>query len=334
MARRSRTMSRRDRVFRRPARSGEEPARRRLPEGDKLRAELREYDRALALRPGDFVARALRALSLGLLHRWPEALRDSDAALARVPHGHPLELHLLGLRSMARREMGRLSDALADLDRLLSIQERAEYLAARGEVHRRVGRLDRALGDLDRSVELHPEDPFAFISRGRVHLTEGRAAAAVQDFDTALELDPEDVSAYHHRARARRAQGDEPGARADWDAALRVARASIARDPQNVRARAWIAWIHAEGLHEGVAEAVREMEQLRAELPDADQRADLQEILARVHYRAGNLAEALRLQESAHALCPEDVEVAARLEEIREACAREPRSPGDRNRGC
>lgn len=274
----------------------------------------------IALRPGDFAVRGMRALHLGMADRWPEALRDVDAAVARVPHGHPAELDMITLRAMVRREMGMLPEALADLDMLVPVRPLAGDLAARGEVRRRLGDLAGALEDQDRAIEMCETDPFAFICRGRVHLAGGRIEAAIQDFDTALQLDPEGgIAAHHHRARARRTQGDETGARADWDAALGLARGQLARDPRDTRARMWIAWIHAEGLGEGLDEALELMEQIRSEVRNFDQRADLIETLARVHFRLGNLEEALRLEEQSHALVPTDVEILARLEEVRRA---------------
>ena len=222
---------------------------------------------------------------------------------------------------MARRELGRLEEARADLDRLISVEATSDMLAARGEVLRRLGDRAGALADLDRSVALCAVDPFAYIARGRVHLTEGRAEAAIQDFDLAIQHDCDGIAARHHRARARRIQGNDAAARADWEAALHLAREQVSRDPQEYRARTWIAWIHAEGLGEGLHEALALMEDVRARVRDFDRRADFLEILGRVHYRLGNLEEALRFQEQAHALCPADVEVTARLEEVRRAAA-------------
>src|SRR5207248_3529567 len=112
-------------------------------------------------------------------------------------HGHPAEVDLLLLRSMARRELGQLQEALADLDLFLAVKKLSHAFAARGEVRRRLGDLPGALADLDHSVTLCATDPFATISRGRVHLAEGRAEAAVRDFEAALALDPESIAAYH-----------------------------------------------------------------------------------------------------------------------------------------
>jgi tetratricopeptide (TPR) repeat protein len=304
---------------RRPA--GRPPSQRRtdeqLLEGPALQAELRKYDQVLALRPRDAIALSLRALHLGLANRWREALRDVDLAVSIVPHGDPAELDVLALRAMVRRELGQLEGALSDLNQLAILKLRPPVLAARGEVHRRLGDLGAARADLDRSLTLSATDPFTYVVRGRVNMMEGRPESAIFDYDVAQRLDPDDISVLHHRARARRSLGDHPGARADWDSALQLARQRLARDLDSTKARNWIAWIWAEELRENLPEALDLMEQIRARAVDFDQRADFLEPLGRIHYRLGHLDQALRLLEQAHDICPLDVDMQARLAEVR-----------------
>ncbi|HEX8201999.1 MAG TPA: tetratricopeptide repeat protein [Isosphaeraceae bacterium] len=288
-------------------------------EGPELQAELRKYDRILAQRPHDAIALSLRALHLGLANRWGEALRDVELAVGLVAHGDPAELDVLALRAMVRRELGQLEGALSDLNQLAILKLRPPVLAARGEIHRRLGELGAARADLDRSLGLSVTDPFTYVVRGRISMMEGRPEAALPDYDAAQRLDPDDISVFHHRARARRALGDHAGARADWDAALKIARQRLARDPDNTKARNWIAWIWAEELRENLPEALDLVEQIRALAVDFDRRPDFLEPLGRIQYRLGHLHEALRLLEQAHALCPLDVDMQARLAEVRKA---------------
>ena len=298
--------------------------RNRLPEGATLRAELKKLDEFLAREPKHFAALSLRALYLGLDDRWQEAARDTDAAIELVPHGDPVELEVLSLRAMVRRELGDLLGALADLDQLVNLKPSPPTLAARGEVHRRLGDNEAAMADLNRSIGNSPEDPFAFIARGRVHLTEGRPRPAIADFEAALRLDPEGITPFHHRAKALRAKGDRVTARVDWYIAVQLCRQKLARDPHDTRAMTWIAWINAHELQEDIPEALALMEQVRARLDDCDQRIDYLEPMGLVQYRLGNFEEALRLLEQAHDLCPLDVEMQARLAEVREAAGRQP----------
>jgi tetratricopeptide (TPR) repeat protein len=299
-------------------RRAEKAARREKPlAGAALREEIKKWDRVLAARPGDCIARCMRALHLGTANRWGEALRDVERALREVPHGHPAEVDLIALRAMARREMGKLEEALADLDLLVRVKVNAMHLAARGEVRRRLGDLAGARPDLDRSIEMSPADPFAYLARGRVSFFEDQPEAAIDDFNAALEIDPDSIAAYHHRARAREQLGDVTGGRADRERALQLAREALARDPADTKSRTWIAWICAAETGEELDEALRLMEEVRAQASDFEERADYLETLGRVHFRLGHQEEALRLYEQARARCPSDVDVRRRYEEVR-----------------
>jgi tetratricopeptide (TPR) repeat protein len=292
-------------------------------EGPELQAEIRKYSEHIARHPRDPIGLSLRALHLGLANRWGEALSDTEKAVRFIPHGHPAELDILALRAMVRREMGQLDGALSDLNQLVVLKLRPAVLAARGEVHRRIGDLAAARADLDLSLEQAPTDPFTWIVRGRVHLIEGHPEAAIADYDEAIQIEPEETAGYHHRARARRRLEDLAGARADWEIGLTNARRRLARDPHNTKARTWIAWILAEELREDLPEALEQIEQIRARVVDFDRRADFLEPLGRIHFRLGHLEEALRILEQAHEICPLDVEMQARLAEVRRAAHRE-----------
>ena len=306
-----------------PSQRGSGTGREPPLEGPELQAEIRKYDDHVARRPRDPIGLSLRALHLGLANRWGEALRDTDKALRFIPHGHPAELDILALRAMVRREMGQLEGALSDLNQLVVLKLRPAVLAARGEIYRRIGDLAAARTDLDLSLEQAPTDPFTWIVHGRVNLIEGLPEAAIADYDEAIKIEPDETAGYHHRARARRRLDDLAGARADWEIGLRNARQRLARDPVNTKARTWIAWILAEELREDLAEALEQIEQIRAQVVDFDQRADFLEPLGRIHYRMGHLEDALRILEQAHDICPLDVEMQARLAEVRQAAGRE-----------
>ena len=308
-----------------PSQRRPEPGRTRgrLPEGAALRAELRKLDEFLARQPRHFAALSMRALYLGLDDRWQEASRDVDEAVKLVPHGDPIELEILSLRAMVRRELGDLAGALADLDQLANVKPSPPTLAARGEVHRRLGDHEAALADLNRSIGNSPEDPFAFIARGRVHLTDGRPRAAIADFEAALRLDPEGITPFHHRAKALRAKGDRVGALVDWYTAVQLSRQRLARDPLDTRALTWIAWINAHELQEDLPEALALMERVRENLEECESRIDFLEPMGLVQFHLGNLDEALRLLEKAHEICPLDVEMQSRLAKVRQAAGRE-----------
>jgi len=53
-----------------------------------------------------------------------------------------------------------------------------------------MGRLDEALADLNRAIELDPEDAETIASRGQVYRLLGREAEALADLARAAGLDP------------------------------------------------------------------------------------------------------------------------------------------------
>ena len=66
-------------------------------------------------------------------------------------------------------------------------------LTGRGDAYRRMGRLMEALTDLDRAIEIDPRYTGALVSRGKVYRARGENEAAHADFDLALTIDPERV---------------------------------------------------------------------------------------------------------------------------------------------
>lgn len=79
--------------------------------------------------------------------------------------------------------LGRLDEALKDLDRLLELDAKdPEGLVWRGEARRRAGLRREARADLDRAIELYPDSIWAFVNRALLSLDEGDLAAARADF--------------------------------------------------------------------------------------------------------------------------------------------------------
>jgi Tfp pilus assembly protein PilF len=54
-----------------------------------------------------------------------------------------------------------------------------------------MGRLMEALADLDRAIEIDPRYTGALVSRGKVYRARGEDEVAHTDFDLALAIDPE-----------------------------------------------------------------------------------------------------------------------------------------------
>ncbi len=87
-------------------------------------------------------------------------------------------------------------EAFQDLERAISFEVgeqesdlRAVALNNRGYVHLTMGERGKALKDIERSMELLPENPFAYRNRALVRLAEGDERAACADLDKALQHD-------------------------------------------------------------------------------------------------------------------------------------------------
>ncbi len=116
-------------------------------------------------------------------------------------------------RGRAWRMKGDAARALADFDRAMSIGAEApagNTLAGRGWALAVMGRLDEAVAVADR-VLTRRGHPDLYVTRGFVELLRGRFAAAKSDFDAALVKKPAMADALFGRGLARLKLGDAAG---------------------------------------------------------------------------------------------------------------------------
>ena len=106
-------------------------------------------------------------------------------------------------RAMVEQLQGRLSEAVADIDRALVL----ENPATSAKLHRIKGELAAMAGDttmadreLDKAVQLAPDDPVNYNSRGYYgHAFRGDHAGAILDYDRAIKLNPNYSYAFNNR---------------------------------------------------------------------------------------------------------------------------------------
>ncbi|MBL1065914.1 tetratricopeptide repeat protein [Streptomyces sp. 7-21] len=124
-------------------------------------------------------------------------------------------------RAIAHVEAQRYAEALADLNRSLSLRpDHAPALALRAEVWKVRGENERALADLDRALALDASLGYACASRGHLRLVARHPDAALADLDRAIELDPGYAWAHALRGDARLMRGEHELALADLDRAV------------------------------------------------------------------------------------------------------------------
>ena len=95
----------------------------------------------------------------------------------------------------------------------------AKAFAAMALVKGRMGKLQDALKDLDQAIAIDPGYAKAYSNRGVTRGALQENKAAISDFSQAIRLDPRLADAYRNRGITREMTGDLKGACADWKVA-------------------------------------------------------------------------------------------------------------------
>ncbi|MHA7840923.1 MAG: tetratricopeptide repeat protein, partial [Gammaproteobacteria bacterium] len=160
-----------------------------------------------------------RGLAKRQLGRYAEAIADYDEALRL----NPAKAEAYHNRGYAKRQLGRYTEAIADYDEALRLNP--AYAGAyfdRGFAKGQLGRYAEALVDYDEALRLNPANAVAYHNRGFAKDSLGRYADALVDYDESLRLNPASAVAYHNRGVAKRQLGRYEEAIADYDEALRL----------------------------------------------------------------------------------------------------------------
>lgn len=222
-----------------------------------------EADCSLALERNKFKSEAykLRGFARQYLGRTEEAVRDYDAGLEY----YPLDRWFLYYKALAQTELERYAgadstfttllraypafedayaaransmiqrgdtvQALADLDKALSIQKNlmsARMMRAQIEANQK--RWGDALADINEALRLEPQDASLYINRAFLRYNDDDWFGAMSDYNYALELEPDNTAARFNRALLRYETRDLPRAEEDLTAVLEL-------DPKNFHAR-------------------------------------------------------------------------------------------------
>ena len=73
-----------------------------------------------------------------------------------------------------------------------------------------------ALADYTKSIEINPNDAFAYVRRGEIYQTLENYQSAIAEYDKALDIDPQIAGAYINRGSAKNALNDYQGALDDF----------------------------------------------------------------------------------------------------------------------
>ncbi|MFC9931484.1 tetratricopeptide repeat protein [Streptomyces sp. NPDC127190] len=224
--------------------------------GEDYDHALAEFDRAVALDPGQARTYTVRALTRANVGDVEAALADLDRAVELDPE----DAASLGFRGEHRRRAGRYEEALADLDRALRLDPALTLArATRGALRHVLGQDDLALTDLDRALAADPGYVWALVVRARVRRSRGERAQQLADLDRAAELDPEAPWVLCERGDALAAAGRETEALADYAKAIGL-------DPRYASAYASRGALHSR--HGRDAEALADLDHALGLAPD------------------------------------------------------------------
>ena len=168
-----------------------------------LTEAIRDYDKAIELKPDLVVAYNDRGAAYARAGRLTEALRDYDEALELNPDYATAYNNRGNTLADAQRD----SEAIRDYDRAIALQpDFAEAYNNRGGAYARSGRLAEALRDFDEAIALSPDYAGAFCNRAMLHFQ-------TKEYDRGAG-GPEEVRKARRPAEPRIRQGPDAGRRA------------------------------------------------------------------------------------------------------------------------
>jgi tetratricopeptide (TPR) repeat protein len=127
-----------------------------------------------------------------LAGRANRAIATATLALTLAPD----DIDLLVDRAVALGNLRRYVEAIEDLDRALALDAgRAEALVFRAAANRHLERVDQALRDVERALTLSPLNVEAFLERGIIRHLRGDAEGARQDWERTIAIAPDSAAA-------------------------------------------------------------------------------------------------------------------------------------------
>lgn len=189
------------------------------------------------VRGGGFAARDCQALALIRMGSPGEAAQRLEAMAEEMGRSGVAERPIvLAQAGQAWLAAGRPDRAYATQSAGLKLTpDDVDLMIDRAVSEAGLKRYNDAIADLNRVLTLDPKREEALIYRGTAYRYLGDSKRARADIDKALALDPRSADALLERGNLKRLAGDGAGARADWLALLRL----VGQDaPQAQAARA------------------------------------------------------------------------------------------------
>lgn len=213
-------------------------------------------------------------------------------------------------RGVTLAEHGLSHDALVDFDRALTLHPACDTARRnRAELLVEMGRFDKAVSDYSAALRATPADASLYAGRAFAQWQLGRFRHAAQDYNASLTLLPTDANALAGRGTLYAELGYYEQAIADLDAAL-------AADPASAPAYRSVAWLLATCPDQRFRDPQKALEAARRAVRfGGEGDAILLDVLAASHASAGQLDQAVRVQQQAVVLATQELkpELEARL---------------------
>ncbi len=158
--------------------------------GAEMLEQMADRSDAPALARASIYGQAVQAWMMA--NRPARAYDAATLALALSPD----DAGLLTDRAVSAGSMDHYSDAITDLNHVLTIDpRRAEALVLRSAAWRHLDHIDRARDDIDHALMLNPNSAEALLERGILRQRDGDPTGARDDWRRAISLDPNGTTA-------------------------------------------------------------------------------------------------------------------------------------------
>ena len=125
-------------------------------------------------------------------------------------------------RGMVRLRMGKIDQALVDLDEAVAKGNAPQFLNGRGIAHLENGDAKKAIADHTAAIRLSPKLSAAYYNRGNARRVIGLLDKAISDYNLAIHLNPENGRAYINRGLCWNKKQEYERAKADFSKATKM----------------------------------------------------------------------------------------------------------------
>jgi serine/threonine protein kinase/Tfp pilus assembly protein PilF len=182
-------------------------------------------DQALELDSTLTIALVEKAVRVGLMGQYQEALQILDMAIDQGHGGHRVH----ALRGLSFYHLGLYDKAVAALSDAIDRNPRnSDWWYDRAVSYSYLGQNSLAIEDANRALEIDPNYAGAYMVRARAYTASNQPAAALKDFAAAIEIDPTNGDIYVER-------GQLYWLMQDYESSLKDANTLISLEPNQIR---------------------------------------------------------------------------------------------------